>query len=108
LEEEAARQHADRMAQIEQAKNSVILSSASDAFGAMADILRESKGEQSGIYRAMFAASKAFAIADATINAYSAISKAWASAPFPANLAAVASTTPQVMAVVSAISGASY
>ncbi|MCO7643272.1 tape measure protein [Pseudomonas sp. S 311-6] len=108
LEEDAARQHADRMAQIEQAKNSVMLSSASDAFGAMADIMRQSQGEQSGIYRAMFAASKAFAIADATVNAYSAVSKAWNSAPFPANLAAVAATTPQVMSVVSAISGASY
>ncbi|OZI57672.1 tape measure protein [Bordetella genomosp. 4] len=108
LEQEAAQQHADRMAQIEQAKNSVILSSASDAFGAMADILRQSQGEQSGIFKAMFAASKAFAIADATVNAYSAISKAWNSAPFPANLAAVAATTPQVMSVVSAISAASY
>lgn len=108
LEEEAAQQHADRMAQIEQAKNSVLLSSASDAFGAMADVLRQSQGEQSGIYKAMFAASKAFAIADATVNAYGAISKAWNSAPFPANLAAVAATTPQVMSVVSAIGGASY
>ncbi len=108
LEQEAAQQHADRLAQIEQAKNKVLLSSASDAFGAMADIMKQSKGEQAGIYKAMFAASKAFAIADATINAYGAISKAWNSAPFPANMAAVAATTPQVMSVVSAISGASY
>lgn len=108
LEFEAAQQHADRMAQIEQAKTQVMLSSASQGFGALADIMKKSKGEQSGIYKAMFAASKAFAIADATVNAYSAISKAWNSAPFPANLAAVAATTPQVMSVVSAISGANY
>ncbi|MCR4146693.1 tape measure protein [Alcaligenes faecalis] len=108
LEQEAAKQHADRMAQIEQAKNHVMLASASDAFGALAGVMKQSQGEQSGIYKAMFAASKAFAIADATVNAYSAISKAWNSAPFPANLGAVAATTPQVMSVVSAISGASY
>ncbi|MFA5489614.1 MAG: tape measure protein [Candidimonas sp.] len=108
LEAQAAQQHADRMAQIDQAKNSVMLASASNAFGALADIMRQSKGEQSGIYRAMFAASKAFAVADATVNAWSAISKAWNSAPFPANLPAVAATTPAVMSVISSIQGANY
>lgn len=106
LELAAAQQHAARMAQIEQAKTSVILTTASDAFSGIAEIMKKSQGEQSSIYRAMFAASKAFAVANATINAYDAISKAWASAPFPANLVAVAATAPQVMALVSAISGA--
>lgn len=105
LEQEAARQNAARLEQINQAKTSVMLQGASQGFGALADILRASQGEQSGIYRAMFAVSKAFAVADATMNAYTAISKAWASAPFPANLAAVAATTPQVLAVVSAVQG---
>lgn len=105
LEAQAAQQHADRMAQIEQAKTDLMLSTASDAFGAMADIVRQSHGEQSGIYKAMFAASKAFAVANATMNAYDAISKAWASAPFPANLAAVAATAPQVMKIITAVKG---
>src|SRR5574344_2123928 len=105
--EEAAQRHAERMQQIEDARMSLQLRNYSTAFGAMADIMKTAQGEQSGIYKAMFAASKAFAVADATINAYNAISKAWASAPFPANLAAVAATAPQVMSVVSAISGAS-
>lgn len=105
LEAIAAQQHSDRMNQIDRAKTSLMMSTTSDAFGAMADIMRQSQGEQSGIYKAMFAASKAFAVANATVNAYDAISKAWASAPFPANLAAVAATAPQVMALISAISG---
>lgn len=105
LEYQAAEQHAQRMGQIDQARNSLLLTSASEAFGSIAQIMRQSQGEQSGIYRAMFAASKAFAIANASMNAYDAISKAWASAPFPANLAAVAATAPQVMALVSSISG---
>ena len=104
--EEAAQRHAERMQQIEDARMSLQLRNYSTAFGAMADIMKTAQGEQSGIYKAMFAASKAFAVADATINAYNAISKAWASAPFPANLAAVAATAPQVMSVVSAISSA--
>lgn len=106
--ERLAQRHADRLDQIDQAKVSTMLKTAEQGFGSMADILRQSHGEQSRIYRAMFAVSKAFAVADATINAYNAISKAWASAPFPANLAAVAATTPAVMSVVSAISGANY
>lgn len=105
--EESAQRHADRMQQIEDARTSLQLKNYSDAFGGMADIMKTAQGEQSGIYRAMFAASKAFAIADAMINAYGAISKAWNSAVFPANMAAVAATTPQVMGVVSAIRGAS-
>lgn len=107
LYEEGAQRHAERLQQIEDARMSLQLRNYSTAFGAMADIMKTAQGEQSGIYKAMFAASKAFAVADATINAYNAISKAWASAPFPANLAAVAATVPQVMSVVSAISGAS-
>ena len=107
LEAEQARQHADRLQQIDSARYSVMLTSAGSAFGNLAEILKNSQGEQSSAYRAMFAVSKAFAVADATMNAYNAISKAWASAPFPANLAAVAMTAPAVFGVVSAIQGSS-
>lgn len=105
LEAKLKEDHAKRMGQIDQARSTLMLTTFSDAFGAIAGVLKQSHGEQSGIYRAMFAASKAFAVANATINAYDAISKAWNSAPFPANLLAVAATAPQVMGVVSAISG---
>jgi tape measure domain-containing protein len=105
LEEEAARQHAGRLDQIDQARRSVMLATYGGAFGAMAELLKNAHGEQSSAYQAMFAVSKAFAVANATMNAYNAISAAWASAPFPANLAAVAATAPQVLAVVGAIQG---
>lgn len=98
-------EHNGRMDAIDSARTSVMRKQYGDAFGAVADILKTAQGEQSSAYRAMFAVSKAFAVADATVNAYNAVSKAWASAPFPANLGAVAATTPQVMGVVSAISG---
>lgn len=105
LEAAAAQQHADRLAQIDRAKSDLLLTSTGNLFSSIAGAMKKSQGEQSTIYRAMFAAAKAFAVASATINAYDAISKAWASAPFPANLAAVAATSPQVMSLVSAISG---
>lgn len=105
--EELQATHNSRMDQIDNARSMTMLEMGEKGFGAVADVMRQSQGEQSGIYKAMFAASKAFAVANATINAYDAISKAWASAPFPANLMAVAATVPQVMAVISAISGTS-
>lgn len=101
-------QHNGRMDQIDSARASVMYDTYSNAFGSIADVLKRSEGEQTGIYKAMFAASKAFSVASATIKAYDAISTAWASGPFPTNLAAVAATTPQVMSVVSAIQGTNY
>ncbi len=44
------------------------LSNYSDLFGSMADVAETFAGEQSGIYKAMFAASKAFAIAESIIK----------------------------------------
>lgn len=103
LEEQAAAEHAARMEQIEQAKNQVLLSGASNAFGALAGVMKESLGEQSGIYKAMFAASKAFAIAESIVNIQAAIAKAANSAPWPANLGAIASVAAATAGLVSTI-----
>lgn len=89
-EQQAAREHADQLAQIEQAKNSLLLSSSSETFGQMASLARGFAGEQSGIYRAMFAASKAFAIAEGALKIQGFILSA-AHLPWPANLGAMAS-----------------
>lgn len=105
---ELREKHNERMGRIEQAKNEVRLKSYASAAQSIAAVLSKSNDEQSGFYKAAFAVAKGFAIADATVNAWNAISKAWASAPFPANLGAVAATTPAVMGVVSAIQGTSY
>jgi len=111
LEEEMAREHSKRMQQIEQAKAQALLSSGENLFGALADAAKNYAGESSGAYKAMFAASKAFAIANATLNLSTAISQAMAdpTALTPAqkfaNMAAIASAGGQL---VSAISGASF
>ncbi|EAM5565798.1 hypothetical protein EK556_12995 [Salmonella enterica] len=63
----------------------LLLQSSADFLGQMADGLAQSKGEQSSAYKAMFALSKAFSIAQASINLWTAVSQAMA-LPFPANI----------------------
>jgi hypothetical protein len=67
-------------------------------FGALAALSKSSNKELAAI-------GKAAALAQATISAYSAINKAWDSAPFPANLPAVAIVTVQTFANIAAIEG---
>lgn len=78
LQESMAKEHSARMAQIEQAKNDVLLSSGAKLFGGMADMLYAFGGESSNAYRAIFAISKGFAISQAALNLTSAISQAMA------------------------------
>lgn len=54
------------------------------------------------------AIGKAAALAQATIDGYGAIQKAWASAPFPANLPAVAITTASTAANIAGIAGTGF
>ena len=90
LEEQMARQHADRMSQIDTARNEVLLSSAEKGFGGVADIMKMAFGEQSALYKVAFVAQKAAAIASATIAIQQGIALAAAN-PWPLNLAAMAS-----------------
>lgn len=90
LEEQMAQQHADRMNQIDTARNEVLLSSAEKGFGGVADIMKMAFGEQSALYKVAFVAQKAAAIASATIAIQQGIALAAAN-PWPLNLAAMAS-----------------
>src|SRR5690606_21800732 len=74
---------------IEAAKWSAQLQGYESLFGNVADLTKTFAGEQSGAYRAMFAASKGFAIADAIVKIQQGIAAA-ASLPFPSNLPAMA------------------
>lgn len=79
----------------------------SNMFGAMADMTGAFAGKQSGVYKAMFVVSKAFAIADSTMKIAQGISNAL-SLPWPANLAAAASTAAAGVGLISTIKGASF
>lgn len=90
------------------ANANMILSSTSQLFGGIADIMKNSKGEQSSAYKAMFALSKGFAIAQAGLNLALAISNASAITPWYASLPAVAQTVSAGAAFASSIAGATY
>ena len=103
-EAELHQQHAERLAAIDQARFELALTSASSMFGSMADLTKTYSGEQSKEYKAMFAISKAFAIAEASIKLWQAIANAGASTTWPANIAAMASVASAMGGLVSNIS----
>jgi tape measure domain-containing protein len=109
LEEEAATQHADRMAQIHQAKDQVMMKSLGDAFGQMSNDLMSYAQVAGRENKSMFEAAKAAAIAQAIVNTYTAATGAYsamASIPYVGPIlgaAAAATAVAAGMANVSAI-----
>lgn len=74
----------------------------SSAFDTMAGVMANAAGKQSGIYKVMFATSKAFAIAESIIKIQQGIANA-AALPFPANLPAMASVSAATANIVATI-----
>lgn len=94
----------DQIAKQQAEADSARYTAASQLFGGLAGITKTFAGEQSGIYKAMFAASQAFAVADAIVKIQQGIAGA-AAQPFPANLAAIGSVVAATSSIVSTISG---
>ena len=61
------------------------LRTTASTFGRLADVTRDYAGESSAIFRTLFAAQKAFAVASAVVSTHDAVTKALASAPPPVN-----------------------
>lgn len=78
LEEQMQQEHADRIAQIEQAKNEVMMSGAANAFGTMASDLQAFSSVFGKENKAMFAVMKASAIAQTIIQTYQAAQSSYA------------------------------
>lgn len=102
LEVAAKRRHVQNLNNIDRERRSVALLAASDTFNSLADIARDSMGEQSAVYKAMFTVSKAFAIADSIVKIQQGIANAL-SLPFPANLGAAAAVAAQAASIISNI-----
>lgn len=107
-------QEQEQLAAIEKAKQQQAqialmaqLGSYSSAFGSMAEVVGEFAGKQSGIYKAMFAASKAFSIAQSVISITSGIAQALNN-PYPANLAFAAQVAGQGAGLISTIKGTNF
>ena len=111
LELQMQTEHAARLAQIDAAKNQAMLASGQQLFEGLAGATAAFAGEQSGAYKAMFAISKAFAIAQAGLQLSAAMTQvlgdptALTPAQKFANVAAVAAAGG---ALVSAVGSASF
>ncbi|MDS0271286.1 MULTISPECIES: phage tail length tape measure family protein [Klebsiella pneumoniae complex] len=102
---------ADANQVIEAQKNTIISAATQSLFDSTAEIMRTGFGEQSAIYKIAFAASKAFAIADSMVKIQQAIASGAVSAPYPANIIAMASIAAQTASIVSniqAVSGVGF
>lgn len=93
-EEDAARMQMQR--------TSMQLQNSAQLFDGLAGIAEVAAGKQSTIYKVMFAASKAFAIADAIVKIQAGIANA-ASLTWPANLGAMASVVAATGSIISTI-----
>ena len=94
---------ADKRVQMQQEQ----LSNYGSLFGSMADITKAFAGEQSRSYKAMFAVSKAFAIADAIISIQQGIAEAW-KLGWPLGIPAAATVVAQTASIVSTIQGIQF
>ncbi|CAM0070338.1 tail length tape measure protein [Vibrio phage K251 g3] len=107
LELELTRKRNDMLNAMEAERTSFMLNAGSQTFDALAGMAKQFAGEQSSLYKVMFAASKAVAIADSVVKIQQGIANA-ASLPWPANLGAIASTAAASANVVSTISSTNY
>jgi len=103
LEEQfAAEQHAREMQRIQ-----MQLGAASQLFDGLAGLAKAYAGEQSTAYRAMFAISKAFSVAQAAMSISTGLAKAQ-ELGFPANLAEMARVAATGASILAQINGANF
>lgn len=95
-------QYHNQIAQYEAQQTTMQLGNYEQLFGGMADVAKTFGGEQSKTYKALFAASKAFSIAQAVVSIQTGISKAIALG-FPANIPVIAQTAATGASVLSTI-----
>ncbi len=100
LELEEDRQN--QLAEAEARRTSMMLANYGQLFDGLSGMAAAFAGEQSGIARAMFAVSKAFAVADAVVKIQQGIAAA-AALPFPANIPAMATVAASTASIVSTI-----
>lgn len=89
--------HNDRMRMIDEnywnSTKAYQLGMAADVFGGLSGVMLNFVGESASSYQALVAIQKGANLASVLMNSVTAISAAWASAPFPYNLPAVAMAT---------------
>lgn len=84
------------------------LSTTASTFGKLADVTKKFAGEQSGIYRTLFAIQQSFAVASAVVSTANAVTKALESAPPPINFINAAVVAAAGAAEIATIVAASF
>lgn len=102
-EEQMRAEHQKRLQALDDSRWQVTLTAAQQGLGGVTDIMRNSFGEQSALYKVAFVAQKAAAIAQATLAIQAGMAEA-AKNPWPANLAAIASVAAATAGIISSIS----
>lgn len=98
--------HHQKLRQLQAAQTMLVLQSGQGMFDALGQAAKGFAGEQSDLYKAMFAASKAFAIAESIVKIQQGVANAL-SLPWPSNLIAAASVVAAAANIVSTISAVS-
>lgn len=97
-----------KLAEMETKRQQQQLNHYKTLFGDLSGLAKVFAGEQSGIYKALFLAQKGFSIASILLSNKEALAKAWASAPFPENLPAVAITAAETGVLSAAAQAITY
>ena len=114
MEEMAAQTHAEKLKAIDKEAQAVKLENlrrglegGGQLFGSMAELTAAFGKKQSGTYKAMFAASKAFAIAEAGVKIQQGLANAWALG-FPAGIPAAATVISSTAGIIGTMKGTDY
>ncbi|MGI0119684.1 hypothetical protein [Zooshikella sp. RANM57] len=92
---------------LENQRQQQLMQSSSELFGSLGDIAKTFVGEQSGVYKALFATSKAFSIAQSVMNISTAMGEAL-KLPVPANFAQMAIVASEGASIMSTIQSANF
>ena len=104
LEMQLTRSRNDQVQSLEQQRIQMTLQSSAQLFSGLASLTASAGAEQSGVYKVMFAASKAFAVADSIVSIQQGIAAA-SKLGFPQNLPAIANIVSSTAGVISTIQG---
>lgn len=105
---EAAQAGIEARQALRDAERAVALAAGRSIAESLTSIAKDAAGEQSSVFKAMFAVSKAFAVAESIIKIQQALANAAASGPFPANLGAIAVVAAETASIVSNINAVKF
>jgi hypothetical protein len=101
-EEALEKEHAERLAELDQAKQQAAMSAAVTGFGQLADAAKSAYGEQSKQYHIAFALQKAAALAQSILAIQTSIAES-SKIGYPWNIAAIAGAVAQGVSVLATI-----